>query len=277
MARKTSKVSSEVLEEYHEMIQNTSHSLQVHLQRIDEKLARLMGENVSASIADVYLTDEKEVTMQCIKICQDAKTYLEALRNSELSFLQDEKPLPPSENLRTSFHAMRLTRQTLDENRDSFAEIIGRLRERLELVIKGDPDSEATRQQLQEDIDISKQCLDVCKAASDQVSQRKVHTIGEVIADGDSDQIVVTTLADLFDVRKATSKGRSAQLIGSMTDETLQRLSGDRYKSRFGTNEATDVPQHGDTVSTVHFKKKNLEARGQKPSPNEMRKRMSDS
>ncbi|KFY83369.1 hypothetical protein V498_08125, partial [Pseudogymnoascus sp. VKM F-4517 (FW-2822)] len=60
------------------------------------------------------------------------------------------------------------------------------------------------------------------------------------ITDGDSDQVVVTTLADLFDVKKAVSKDNSAQLIGSMTEEAPQHLTDKRYSSRFGAVGASD-------------------------------------
>lgn len=39
-----------------------------------------------------------------------------------------------------------------------------------------------------------------------EISRQKVYRIGEVIGEGDSDQVVVTTLADLFDIGKALSK-----------------------------------------------------------------------
>jgi hypothetical protein len=42
-------------------------------------------------------------------------------------------------------------------------------------------------------------------------SAKVVTRIGEVVADGDSDQVVVTTLADLFDIKKAISRDSSAQ------------------------------------------------------------------
>lgn len=73
----------------------------------------------------------------------------------------------------------------------------------------------------------------VCKVAS-EASRQKTYKIGEVIADGDSDQVVVNTLADLFDVKKAWSTGNSAQLVGSMTEEALRHLAEKRYTSRFG-------------------------------------------
>jgi hypothetical protein len=61
--------------------------------------------------------------------------------------------------------------------------------------------------------------------ASAEVDHQKIYKIGEVNADGDSDQVVVTTLADLFDIGKAFSSGTSAQLVGSMMDETLRQIS----------------------------------------------------
>jgi hypothetical protein len=154
----------------------------------------------------------------------------------EFSFLQDRPQDDPSDSGQTCFEAQLLIRQALNENRDNFPAIINRLRARLEsLVLKNDPGDENERSRLQEDINTSKKCLEVCKAAS-EVSSQKIHRIGEVIAaDGDSDLVVVTTLADLLDIKKAVSKGNSAQLVGSMTEEALHHLTERRYSSRFGT------------------------------------------
>lgn len=55
-----------------------------------------------------------------------------------------------------------------------------------------------------------------------------------MIANGDSDQVVVNTLSDLFDVKKARSTGNSAQLVDSMTEEAPRHLAEKRYSSRFG-------------------------------------------
>jgi hypothetical protein len=75
----------------------------------------------------------------------------------------------------------------------------------------GDPDDESEMLRLQEEINIQKQCLEVCKQASAQVSSQKIHIIGEVIADDDCDQVVVTTLADLFSV----GKGEGHEQVGA--------------------------------------------------------------
>jgi hypothetical protein len=47
-----------------------------------------------------------------------------------------------------------------------------------------------------------------------------------------SDQVVVATSADLFDIKKALSTDKSAQLVGSMTAESLRHIIERRYQSR---------------------------------------------
>jgi hypothetical protein len=225
------KVSQKALQEYNEMIQDTVYALEIHLQRVDEKMAQLTTHTTTNSSSTVDLKDEKEVTQQCLRICEDAGDYIASLATQECALLHGSKSADESNH---HFEAQTLTRQVLDENQDNFAFIISQLRSRLEtLVLKNDPNDGNERSRLLNDINTSKQCLEVCRVAS-QVSNRKEYRVGEVIADGESDQVVVNTLADIFDVKKASSLGNSAQLVGSMTEEALRDLTEKRYNSRFG-------------------------------------------
>ena len=252
-------------------------------------MARIATENNNTLDMSVDLRDEKAVTKQCIRICEDARSYIETLSTRESALLQDATQGTTTDDVRDNFEAQQLTRRALSENRDGLAEAIGRLRERLEH-LDTDPTNDNERSRLREEIDISKQCLDVCQLAS-EVSNRKIYRIGEVIADGDSDQVVVNTLADLFDVERAVSKGNSAQLIGSMTEEALRHMAEKRYNSRFGAVSGDSVrPQAAaaspsSDIETPASKQSfppqagyeeqspGPEARRHRPSPNEMRKR----
>jgi hypothetical protein len=221
------------------LIKDTAYNLNIYLQRIDEKLTLIESEG-STGPASVNLHDEKDVTNQCLRICKDAKSYIDALRDQSPSLgdVSDEGD-KGSQFVYHQFQAQLLTRRTLTENRTRLAETIVRLQTRLNAIEQNDDNARAEESaKLREDISVSKQCLEVCREASDQVSNQKIHTFGEVIAEGDSDQVVVTTLADLFDIRNAKATGRATQLLGSMKDETLQKVSEDRYESantRFAT------------------------------------------
>ncbi|KAL2786681.1 hypothetical protein BJX66DRAFT_312327 [Aspergillus keveii] len=289
----TSKVSQKVLEEYIEMIQDTSYSLEEHLQRIDEKLAELTAENTENPGGSIDLKDERAVTTQCLRICEDARSYIESLTDQEAT-LRESSPqnLANEATAGHEFEAQRLTRQALNENQKSFADIIVHLQKRLEvLVINGNPGDQDERLRLQEDLNISKQCLEVCQVASD-ISNQKIFRVGEVIADGESDQVVVTTLADLFDVKKARSTGNSAQLVGSMEPRELQQLVEKRYSSRFATlNGGSDQVKAGAADSQFvneirrstntssprvdHDEQSSKSStKSSTPSPNEVRKRV---
>lgn len=276
-SRRTVRLSNQALEEYDEMVKNTTYNLSLRLQRIDDKIESWSAASRPDKLnMDIDLDNERQVTEQCLQICQDARLYLESLATRGSTLLQDADPGLVA-NLQEKFEAQLLTRQALDDNQASLVKIITRLRERLESVVLAGDSSERFR--LEEDIQTSKQCLEVCKLASSEVTNQKIHIVGEVVADGDSDQVVVTTLADMFNVGKAISKNRSALLVGSMSDETLVQLSHDRYNSRFGTANADDhVAQRQTSVPNVELPslQKDKQPRRQRtpPSSNETRKRV---
>ncbi|KFA56297.1 hypothetical protein S40293_10342 [Stachybotrys chartarum IBT 40293] len=140
------------------------------------------------------------------------------------------------------FKVHQETRQVLDENRDRIAKLIGWLQERLQsLPSDGQPDAEGQKVQLVEDIKALEYSLEMCKIVSGEVKRQKTHSFGEVSEEDQSNQVVVTTWADLLNVTKAISKGNATQLFGSMTGEQLIQLSRDRYRSRFGAVNSSQV------------------------------------
>jgi hypothetical protein len=217
------------------MIKDTVYDLQMRLQRIDEKITTVAaGRLTLLEDSSIDLQDEKAVTIQCLRICESASSYITSLQDGQPA-LQRETPQQGAEYVLNQFEAQLLTQKSLNENRDNLLETISRLRERLDSITSnGAPDGGSETVLLQEEINFLKQCLEVCNQASNQVSSQKIHIIGEVTADEDSDQVVVTTLADLFNVGKVKATRRSAQLVGSMQGDVLRDISKDRYGSRFG-------------------------------------------
>lgn len=259
------------------MVKNTMYSLGLQLQRINDRMQHwppANSSNVESSTPDIDLSNERQVTEQCLQICEDARLYLEAA--TERSNLAKEPVVGSSAILQQAFEAQILTRKVLNENHTGMVKLISELRQRLEQVVKDGDSSERTK--LEADISTSKQCLELCKLASSEVSNQKIHIIGEVIAEGDSDHVVVTTLADIFNVGRTTSKNRSALLVGSMSDETLVKLSSDRYSSRFGTATTIDRLSHDqsavNTVNTSSSRSPLMQkVPKSQPSPNETRRR----
>ncbi len=72
------------------MIKNTAYDLETRLQRID---ASLRTDSTSADIS-VDLPDERVVTRQCLRICQDAQSYLKSLQDGQAFLRQDATSSP---------------------------------------------------------------------------------------------------------------------------------------------------------------------------------------
>ena len=151
------------------------------------------------------------------------------------------------------------------------------------MIIKNDPSDESERSYLLNDINASKKCLEVYKIVS-EVSTQKIYRVREVITDSDSDQVIVTTLADLFNVKKALSKDNLAQLVRSITEEALHHLTKKRYSSWFralaqesDTNSATSTRLHLASKTRKGLKSYNRQSSRQRirqsPLPNKVRKR----
>lgn len=216
----------------------------MQLQRINEKFTHLPATEPDSIGTD--LKNERAVIESCIRVCEDAMHYLASLSDRERErytrALADHARNDESSGKLDPFQTHRQTRKLLDDHRDSFAREIGRLQERLaDLSNDSEPSQTDERARLQREIEILEKSLDVCKLASGEVNRQRIHNFGEVLADGDSDQVVVTTWAELFTIGKAVSKDSSAQLIGSMTDDSLVQLSKDRYGSRFAAAELSHV------------------------------------
>jgi hypothetical protein len=86
-----------------------------------------------------------------------------------------------------------------------------------------------TQERIQEEIDSIKQCLAICAEASVQAGQDRTNIFEDVSMTDDGRQAIVSTIGDLVSAKRITAGARSMQLMGQMSDESLQHFSRDRY------------------------------------------------
>lgn len=228
------QVTREALDGYHEMIRDTTVDLQAHLKDIDDKLASLTSQpqhdpDPAADESIRRMEEEKESTRQCILICESARSHLQGLQDGF-------RPLgaqPDGSRAKTAV--------ALSDARDRMVFMIADLQTRLVALSEQSLSTKVVQpqqQQLEEDrlrllkeIDTARQCLEVCNLAADQASRQRVHVFGDVSADDNSHQVIVSTVGDLLNVKSVRVDHYSTQWLGSMTDASLQQLSTDRATS----------------------------------------------
>lgn len=87
------------------------------------------------------------------------------------------------------------------------------------------PNKQATElENLQEEIASIKQCLVICSHAASTVDQYRAHTFQDISIGNDDTQIIVATAGVLISAKRITSRSRSIQLLGLMSEESMKRL-----------------------------------------------------
>lgn len=247
------------------MVQDTSSSLNIRLKHLDEKIAVLSNKKKSTDTSNINidLKVEKAVTEQCLRICKDACSYIKSL--AEQDEYPKSQPHPESLNINQSpSKAQLIPHSTLAEIRYSLPQTIGHIQERLQsLAIDGTSKSDREYLQIQVESETLKQCLELCKNASKQIMSQDPNNVKAILSNNDNEQLVISTVSDLLDVRKSWGASRSVQIIGSISDETASKAFADfSSKARKGllksfavsdtTSSETLYPLHSDTEGSTH-------------------------
>ena len=91
------------------------------------------------------------------------------------------------------------------------------------------PVEKADQKELEEERTATENSLDICTKAKAHADQVRTNVFEDVSADNSASQVIVTTnLGDLISARRVTAGVGATQLLGSMSDTTLQQIMRDR-------------------------------------------------
>jgi hypothetical protein len=86
------------------------------------------------------------------------------------------------------------------------------------------PDT-AEPERIRAEIEIVKRCLAMCAETSGRAHEERVNVIEDVSMAEDRHQVIVSTVRDLISAKRITARARAVQLIGQMSDDSLQQFS----------------------------------------------------
>ncbi|GKT67147.1 hypothetical protein ColTof4_13537 [Colletotrichum tofieldiae] len=283
-----SSATPHVLKEYNEMIESTEHGLNLCLQRINAKIAGLPQKISNDPDTTIDWNHERAVLEGCLHICEDAGTN-HASWMKQKTILHSEEPSEQARDQHEHFEVQKPIRQTLSKNKDRIAEMVGHLQSRLDsLPLDRSHAHDDERTRLHQEVDILTQQLDVYNVTFDEGVWENENVAREITTSVHSDEVIFTTLMELIGFKQASYTRSSANILGSMIDETLDRLSESRYSSRFEALPSThttirrwlDDNQHrkGDGPSQkVNNDQQMMAESPGAPSPHEVRRRTMDS
>jgi hypothetical protein len=231
------------------MINDTTSDLEEHLQQIDEKLQAisLQGKKISNQDAVEWeqIQEERDCTQKCLDICDQVSAHIDQVQGNsfkDISTPPDASDRPVVTKFSSLFLAKLVTSNVLKECEQKLASTNSQLKTHLQDIndrldkqhrqpVGRSKDDAAEQEKIREQLESVKQCLAICARASEKADNNRTIVFDTVSMADDGHQVIVATLGDLISARNITIGARSMQVMGQLTDETIQKLSGDRYLS----------------------------------------------
>lgn len=238
--RRTAVITANVLKEYKEMISNTTADLQEHLENVDNRLRTIsvqgMGISAGATAELQQIQEERNSTQQCLDICNKVLMQLDQAQPNAFIDLSSTYYPPTVTTLGGLTSAQQLTATTFRAYREKLTartahlerqlrDINNRLKRFPVLPTKLSNEQAAEQERLQEEREAIKQSLEICADASRQANQGQANVYEDICLEDNSQQVIISTVGALIAARRITSKPGSIQVLGQMSDESVQLLS----------------------------------------------------
>jgi hypothetical protein len=248
-----------VLEDYKDMIRDTTSDLQEHLKRLEEKVQILASRDdtggAHSAIEWQAMLEEKESTQQGLRICAQLSAQIEELEptskeNPQLSQL-------PS--------AHKYIKNGLDVTKGSIQSMVSRLQNheaaidrQMESMRSKDQLSEpdATQLiQLQETKESIHKCIQVVAEASEgSIVVERRNVFEDITMADDTYDFSISTVGDLVTARRIHLTGRSRHVAGQLSNESYQKTIDAFTKLDVGSGEQS-TQGLSDTISASELEK----------------------
>ncbi|KJZ69792.1 hypothetical protein HIM_10810 [Hirsutella minnesotensis 3608] len=239
---RSATVTLQTLNEYKAEIRKTREDLEDHLYQVKAKLDHLSPGATGLEITTWSDVDrfqaEKATTEKCIEICEEVLAHITQMRfRPMLEKGNGAKDARPTE----SSHARSLTQSALRVCKTELHETVGLLqthRDETNGRIEAEPEDRLSRKSRQEmcedyeklrrEVASTEQCLIVCSGAAERAATQRVHTAEDFKAGDDGKQLFISTVGDLFDVKRIHCGDRAMQFVGSISNESLSHFLGNK-------------------------------------------------
>ncbi|KAJ5117561.1 hypothetical protein N7448_011193 [Penicillium atrosanguineum] len=241
------KTTKNVIDEYNELIQDTKCDLSLHLQSIENRLKSLSsGESVSLDVNSInvqMMEEERQSTQHGLDICEQFSAYIEQTRSTSLEMMTrvsttSEVGSSPIENNIPWLILAQALNSAEKEVIGSRLRLLQHCHERgvqprllyyRKSLLQHDETGEQNKSQ--EEAENIKESLNFFDRISQETSGNRTNHFEDITTGDRSTQAVVSTLKDLISARRITSGSDSLQVLGQVSDDSLQRMLRDRQKT----------------------------------------------
>ncbi|KAH7124608.1 hypothetical protein EDB81DRAFT_951625 [Dactylonectria macrodidyma] len=219
-------VSPEVLEDYKEIICDTTTDLNIHLKALQEKIDRIQAGDATA-VDDVAIEwqammDEKESTQRGLNMCAQLSAQIAKFETASVEHLQFSERPSAREYVKNSRGEARGTIQSLVARLQTHEALISR---QLDAIRLNDAFPEPVAEQLvrlQQTRESISQCIQIVSEAGESANERS-NVFEDITLADNSNAFSVSTVNELVIARRLNLSDRSRHFGGQVTDDTMQK------------------------------------------------------
>ncbi|RYC79246.1 hypothetical protein BFJ63_vAg17873, partial [Fusarium oxysporum f. sp. narcissi] len=225
--RVITSITSDALEEYKDMIRDTTNDLQEHMNRLDERLRALAGSEAESSGQDepgwMALLEEKQSTQEGLKICLQLSAQIEQLESTSREHPKFSQQPSAHKFVRNGLGVAKGSIQSLVSRLQAHEHDIDNRMEAIRSAVSLSEQEVTQFTQLQETKDSIRQCMRVVADAGEALSDERCNIFEDITMTDSSYGISVSTVKDLVVARRINLSGQARYLGGQISDESYQR------------------------------------------------------
>ncbi|GJC89249.1 hypothetical protein ColLi_12087 [Colletotrichum liriopes] len=219
-------ISPEVLEDYKDMISDTTSDLKAHLEDLQGKIDRLKDGDTVA-IDDVAkewheMLEEKESTQQGLEMCAQLSAQIVRFESASKERIQFSERPSAHKHIKTGLSEAGRSIQSLVARLQTHEALISSQLEAMSLKEALSEPVAAQLARLQQTKESVSQCIQIVSDAGELANERSNVFEDLTLADN-SYALSVSTVRDLVTARRLNLSGRSRHVGGQVTNETVQK------------------------------------------------------
>ena len=256
-------MTQSLLEEYKSTIDRTMSDLEDVLRDRQPQTVALGPPKPPGDVGQLDVADEKASLEHCLAICSRLSGQLDKIQEENFDTGSQRQGNRITIAMDNPNQAKFITTMRLKDCKAGLAltssELQVRLKEIDERLGKLSTDfhhhnpfenlHDARRKSEREEVESIRKCLAICADATDEASKDRVNTFEDVQMADDGRQVIVATLGDLISAKRITVGSRSLQVLGQMSDDSLQQ------SFKFAVKPAEQAASPSLTTPTVPSKK----------------------
>lgn len=264
-------VTRNVIDEYKDMIDDTTADLQKHMQRLDERARSLAvppAESVESDSTDwLALFEEKESTRKGLQICTELSLHIEALESTSSENPQFSEQPSADKYIKSSLSSAKSSISMLESRLRSHGSEIDKRMDAMKLKTDLSEDDINELAQLRETKESIHQCMNVVAHAGEDLAKERANVFEDITMADNAYGITVSTVKDLVFARRVNVQGQ-ARYVGGQIDEasynaTITALTDlDRGSVHYGGRDTSSVSSKDEVANKAMISRAFLDRHG---------------